>query len=125
MQMDPEIDAQLSMHVLQSHMYRKPGEADGAALRMETSTDVIVHEHEVRCERRNTLSSPILLDLLCVLTTHPFFLLLSSFIPFSNLKETPMGETPVYITVNTARGRERLLSVDFVKKYLLFAKARW
>lgn len=50
--MDPEIDSQLSMHVLQSHMYRKPGEPDGAALRMESSTDVIVPEHEVGRERQ-------------------------------------------------------------------------
>jgi hypothetical protein len=49
-QMDPEIDSTLSMHVLQSHMYRKMGEADGTALRTDNSTDIIVAEHEVRVE---------------------------------------------------------------------------
>ncbi len=54
--MDPNIDKQLASHVLRSHIYRKPGEADGEPLRMETSADVVISEdakvgsEEILCE---------------------------------------------------------------------------
>jgi DNA replication licensing factor MCM3 len=43
-QMDPTVDKQLAGHVLQSHIYRKAGEADGQPLRLETAADVIIAE---------------------------------------------------------------------------------
>ena len=47
--MDPEIDSRLASHVLKSHLYRKPGESDGQAMRIDTAGDtVIVEPQEVR-----------------------------------------------------------------------------
>jgi hypothetical protein len=47
-QMDPEIDSELAQHVLKSHIYRKPGEAEGQALRRDIATTAaIVDEAEV------------------------------------------------------------------------------
>ena len=47
--MDPSIDKELAGHVLQSHVFRKPGESDGEALRIETSADVIIAEKPDVC----------------------------------------------------------------------------
>ncbi len=47
--MDPTIDKELATHVLQSHVFRKNGESDGEALRIETSADVIIAEDPKVC----------------------------------------------------------------------------
>jgi len=90
--MDPNTDRTLAEHVLRSHCFRTPGEADGEVMRIEKSTDVIVTEDPDTEDAR---------------------------------------ETSVYATaVNTGNSRQRrntrqrTLSVEFARKYILYAKAR-
>ena len=55
--MDSAIDKELATHVLQSHVFRKTGESDGEALRIETSADVVIMEKpRVRFACKNTIS---------------------------------------------------------------------
>eukprot|EP00049_Salpingoeca_infusionum_P019107 m.360245 g.360245 ORF g.360245 m.360245 type:complete len:939 (-) comp18941_c0_seq1:97-2913(-) len=87
--MDPELDNNLAAHVLQSHLYRRPGEADGEAVHVETSADVIVAEAD----------DGVADD------------------------DGEMYAKPRPGTVGSRR-RRKILNVQFVKKYILYAKAR-
>lgn len=83
--MDPEIDRNLADHVLRSHIYRKPGEADGEAMRIQSSADIIISETG------------------------------------DNQKDEA---TPIYAPSSNRLRNHQLLHTDFVKKYILYAKAR-
>ncbi|EGD72580.1 hypothetical protein PTSG_04316 [Salpingoeca rosetta] len=87
--MDPEVDSKLAGHVLKSHLYRRPGESEGEALRMETAGDTVIVEPP---------------------------------------EDEDEEETDVWAAhqpgMARRRGRARILSVDFVKKYIMYARAR-
>eukprot|EP01147_Barroeca_monosierra_P000512 gene512-3838_t len=88
--MDPEVDSKLASHVLNSHIYRNPGETDGEPLHMETSSDVIIVE------------------------------------PVEDAD--PDEQTDVWSSDHpAAQGRQkkrRFLNVEFVQKYIMYARAR-
>ena len=86
--MDPTTDRTLAEHVLRSHQYRQPGEADGEVMRIEKATDVVITENPDEGEKKT-----------------------------SGIYET------------AGRGRRRgpgpkKLTVDFAKKYIMYAKAK-
>lgn len=86
--MDPTTDRTLAEHVLRSHQYRQPGEADGEVMRIEKATDVVITENPDEGEKKA-----------------------------SGIYET------------AGRGRRRgpgpkKLTVDFAKKYVMYAKAK-
>ncbi|XP_066553734.1 DNA replication licensing factor MCM3 [Amia ocellicauda] len=89
-QMDPELDREISDHVLRMHRYRNPGEQDGAALSLGGSVDILA-------------------------TDDP------------NVTQEEEEELQVYEKHNnllhgTKRRREKIVSMEFMRKYIHVAK---
>jgi hypothetical protein len=115
--MDPELDNNLAAHVLRSHVFRRGGEEAGEALRMDTGADVVIadapEEEAVRAARHGCRLLP------CADgagRSHPR----------GGAYFRQVDETPVFMNLpGSSRRSEKVLTTDFVKKFILFAKARW
>jgi len=97
--MDPTIDRTLADHVLRSHTFRQAGEADGEPMHVEKSTDTVITEDPDADAGEE--------------------------------KETGVWATGSIYSGSTGggrrretRGQQKTLSVEFARKYILYAKAK-
>ena len=94
--MDAEEDRKLAAHVLRSHLFRKVGELDGTPMTVETNADVIVADDPKHDEEDATSEM---------------------FQPYVHQGRRPRRRV-------RTDDDDRPLTVDFVKKYVMYAKAR-
>ena len=126
--MEPSIDTRLADHVLRSHGFRAQNEADGEALHIDTAADVVIVEDPQVRGGEAPWQGPLVVSLREALSVRVACRSTKS--PALPQQDEKDETTPVFqkhnVQLHGSRGRsmkDRILHQDFLKKYILYAKA--